>query len=221
MQAPDQGPIGRFGQQLSDYLPALTGGLVVLGLGIVTGWILKRIVVRVLIWLRLDRLGGRYGWRAAFGKGDVRAALYELVGSVAMALAVLVFLENALQIWGLTVLAQQVDQIISYVPNLVLAALIIGLGLVLVNTLAERVEDALEEEDAPHPRLLARILKAALMAIIIALGLWQLNFAREIVLAAFLIGFGAIGVAFAMAVGLGSARAVQGGWDALFKRRKD
>ena len=59
------------------------------------------------------------------------------------------------------------------------------------------------------------------MAIIIALGLWQLNFAREIVLAAFLIGFGAIGVAFAMAVGLGSARAVQGGWDALFKKRKD
>ncbi len=221
MQTPTQGPLTRFGQQLSDYLPTLAGGLVVLGLGVATGWVVKRVVVRVLIWLRLDRLGGRYGWRAAFGKGDVRAALYELLGSLAMVLVVLVFLDNALQIWGLTVLAQQVDQIISYVPNLALAALIVGVGLLLVNTLAERVEDALADEDAPHPRLLARIFKAALMAIIIALGLWQLNLAREIVFAAFLIGFGAIGIAFAMAVGLGSARAVQGGWDALFKRRKD
>ncbi|MDH3455992.1 MAG: hypothetical protein OER90_04050, partial [Gemmatimonadota bacterium] len=41
---------------------------------------------------------------------------------------------------------------------------------------------------------------------------------REIVLAAFLITFGAIGVAFAVAVGLGSARAIQRGWESLFDR---
>ncbi|MGE0040081.1 MAG: hypothetical protein AB7H88_12260 [Vicinamibacterales bacterium] len=52
-----------------------------------------------------------------------------------------------------------------------------------------------------------------------ALALWQLNFAREIVYAAFVIGFGAFGVAFALAVGLGAGRALQSGLEALVKKR--
>jgi hypothetical protein len=54
-----------------------------------------------------------------------------------------------------------------------------------------------------------------------ALALWQAAFAREIVLAAFLISFGAIGVAFAVAVGLGSAKAIQRVWEGLFEKSKE
>ena len=54
-----------------------------------------------------------------------------------------------------------------------------------------------------------------------ALALWELAFAREIVLAGFLMTFGAIGIAFAIAVGVGSARAVQKGWEALLEKRKE
>jgi amino acid transporter len=72
----------------------------------------------------------------------------------------------------------------------------------------------------PYTPIVARGLKAALLAIVGALGLWQLDFAREIVMAAFIISFGAAGVAFAVAVGLGSARAIQHGWEVLFEKRK-
>ena len=222
MQTPQStGPFAEFNQQVLDYLPTLAGGLVVLVLGVVAGWLAKRAAIRVLILLRLDRLATRVGWRAAFGKGDVRAALYNLLGSLAMAVVILVFLENALEIWGLTVLSSMIDALVLYLPNLALVALIATVGLLLTNSAASRVENALEEEQAPHPRLAARIFKAAMLAIVVALALWQLNFAREIVLAAFLISFGAIGVAFAVAVGLGSARAIQSGWEALVQRRKE
>lgn len=40
-------------------------------------------------------------------------------------------------------------------------------------------------------------------------------------LAGFLIAFGSIGVAFALAAGLGSAKAIQRSWDALFDRTED
>jgi hypothetical protein len=63
--------------------------------------------------------------------------------------------------------------------------------------------------------------KAALLAVVGALALWELNFAREIVLAAFLIGFGAIGVAFALAVGIGTAQAIRHGWEQLVRSRRD
>lgn len=220
MQEHDTGPLAEFVRRVSDYLPTLAGGLLVLGLGVAAGWVAKRLVVRILIWLRLDRLGGRVGWRAAMGKGDVRAALYNLVGNVVFVIIVLVFLDNALQIWGLTVLSRTIDSAVFYLPNLALVALLAGVGILVADLLSRRLEAALEEEELEHARLVAKLFKGVLLAIVGALALWQLDFAREIVLAAFLIAFGAVGVAFAVALGLGSARAVQHGWESLFEKKK-
>ncbi len=220
MQTPEPSPQIELSQRFTDYLPTLFGGAVVLALGVAAGWVAKRALIRILIWLRLDRLGGRYGWRAAFGKGDVRAALYEVLGTIAMALVSLVFLEEALQIWGLVGLAEVIDRFILYVPNLALVGLIVGAGWWLATTLAARVEDALEEEEIAKAQLLAKALKGAMLAVVGALALWQLNLAREVVFVAFLIAFGAMGVAFALAVGLGAAKAVQRGLESLFKTQE-
>ncbi len=138
-----------------------------------------------------------------------------------MVLVILVFLDNALQLWGLEVLSRLIDALLVYLPNLALVALIAVVGLFLANTLANRAEDALEEEEITYARLIGKILKGALLSVVGALALWQLNFARQIVLAAFLIAFGAIGVAFALAVGIGAAQAIRRALDGLFERKKE
>ncbi len=221
MQTATTTTFSNFQGRLTEYLPTLAAGLFVVALGLLAGWLVKRAVVRGLLWLRLDRIGGRHAWRAAFRKGDVRSALYNVVGNVAMALVVLIFVENAAQIWGLDVVGRLIDGLLVYLPNLALVMLIVGVGVLLSNTVASRVEAALEEEELAHPRLVATAVKGSLMAIVGALALWQLNFARQIVLSAFLIAFGAIGVAFALAVGIGGARALQRGLEGMFDRKKD
>jgi len=221
MQAQPSGPLSELFQQLSSFLPALTAGLLVIVLGLIVGWLAKRAVVRVLVWLRLDRLAGRAGWRAAFGKGDVRAALYDLAGNLVGAGILLVFLDDAMNRLGLTVLSRYIENIVLYLPNLVLVAIIVTIGLTLSNGLAERLEDALEEEGLAHARLVRKIVKGALIAVVVALGLWQLHFAREIVLAAFLISFGSIGIAFALAAGIGTARAIEQGLGNLIRKKRD
>lgn len=220
MQAQNPQPLTELVHRLSDYLPTLAAGLVVLLLGLGAGWVVKRVVVRVLVWLRLDRLAGRVGWRAAFGKGDVRAALYGGLGNVAMAVVVLFFVDDALKRLGLTVIARVIDAFVFYLPNLALVALIVAVGLVIANAVSHRVAEGLEEEGFAQARLMAKTLKGALLTVVGVLALWQLEFARQIVLAAFLIAFGSLGVAFALAVGLGSAKALDRGWDALFEKRK-
>jgi hypothetical protein len=215
------GQLVRFSDQVFAYLPTLAAGLAVTALGVAAGWIAKRVVTRAMVWLRLDRLGGRRGWRAAFGKGDVRAALYDLVGNIAMVAVILIFVDNALEIWGLEVLRQLVDRTVTYVPNLALVALIVGAGFLLANIAGDRVANALDEEGFQRARFLGRLVKAVLQAIVIALAVWQIGFAREIVLAAFLTTFGAIGVAFALAVGIGGARSLQRGLDRFFGREKE
>jgi hypothetical protein len=207
-------------RRFMDYLPTLAAGLLVLGLGFAIGWLAKRALVRILVWLRLDRLAGRVGWRSAFGKGDVRAALYDLLGTLAFVVVVLVFLDNALTIWGLAVLSRLIDSFVVALPRLALAALIVAAGIAVASAAAQRVEDALEEEEVGYARLLAKGLKAVLLAVVAALALWELDLARQIVLSGFVIAFGAMGVAFALSLGLGSARAIQRGWEELFEKRK-
>jgi Mechanosensitive ion channel, conserved TM helix len=214
-------PLGALVQRFTDYFPTLAAGLLVLALGLVLGWLAKRAVIRILIWLRLDRLAGRVGWRSAFGKGDARAALYDLLGNAALLLVVLVFLDNALTIWGLAVLSRLLDTIVFSLPRIALAGLIVTVGVAVSNVAAERAQDALEDEGLAHAGVLAKALKAMLLAVVAALGLWELNFARQIVLSGFIIAFGAMGIAFALSVGLGSSRAIQRAWDELFQNRKD
>jgi RsiW-degrading membrane proteinase PrsW (M82 family) len=113
------------------------------------------------------------------------------------------------------------EQVLVYLPTLVLSGIIVGLGLALGSAVARRVEQTLDREGAPRAALMGGLAKAAILAVVGALALWELNFGREIVLAAFLIGFGAIGVAFALAVGLGTASAIRAGWEIMLQRNKD
>jgi Mechanosensitive ion channel, conserved TM helix len=216
----DQSPLADFLRQFSAFLPSLAAGALVLVLGVVAGWLVKRALVQLLVWLRLDRLSGRSAWRSAFGKGDVRATLYDALGTIAMALTILLFAEDALKRWGLSAISDFVAGLLAYLPNLVVAGLIAGAGAAVANVLGGRVERTLAEEGLVHARLLAKSFKSALLAVVGALALWQLQFARQVVLSGFLILFGAFGVAFALAVGLGSAKAIQKSWESLLERRR-
>ena len=185
------------------------------------GWLAKRAVVRTLVWLRLDRLAGRVGWRAGLARGDVRAALYNAIGGVVMLVVVLIFVDDALNRWGLTALSRIIDALVFYLPNLALVALVLGIGIAVSNGLSDRVAETLEQEGVPRGRLIGKCFKAALLAVVTALALWQLHFAREIVLSAFVICFGSIGVAFAMGAGLGTSRAIERGLSQVFHKQRD
>ena len=214
-------PLAALWDQIQAFLPTLAAGLLVLALGVFVGWIAKRGVIRLLIWLRLDRLAGRAGWRAAFGKGDVRSTLYNLAGNVTMILIVLVFLDDTLERWNLLALSRLIDNVVFYVPNVALAGILLGIGLAAANALESRLLDVLEEEGVARAKLIAMVVKACMVGIVVAIILWQLRLAREMVMAAFLIGFGAVGIAFALAIGLGSYRAIERGLGSFFKKNDD
>jgi len=222
MQLQTETSLDQFGRTVVEYMPTLLAGSLVVLAGLAAGWLLKRAVVRALVMMRLDRLGGaRSAWRQAVGKGDVRAALYDAVGTVAGAILFLVFLDNALEIWGLVVLARLVDRLIVYLPTLGLALVIAWIGVAVTDVLARRMEAVLLREQVPRAALLVGLARSAFLFVVGALALWELDFAREIVLAAFLIAFGAIGVAFALGVGIGSARAIQDVLASLLSGRDD
>jgi hypothetical protein len=203
------------------YLPSLLAGLVVVLLGGLAAWLTAKIVVRLLVWLRLDRVAQRLGWGGGMEKGDVRHALFDLVGTLAGGLVFLVFLDNALVIWRLTVLSRLLERIVLLVPSLLLATVIMTVGWITATAVANGARRALYEEGIERASLISRLVRSAVLVLAAAMALDQLGLAPKIIASAFLIAFGALALTFVLAVGLGSRHAVEQMWEELFARRRD
>jgi hypothetical protein len=206
---------------LAGYLPTLLAGFIVLVLGAVVAWIVAKLTVRILIFLRLDRVVTRMGWGRALEKGDVRHSLFGLLGTVMGVLLFLVFFENAVVIWKLTVLSQLLEKLVLLIPQLIIAILILLIGWSIATAASRAAHRALVQEEFERARLAGRIVYGAILVLASAIALVELDIAVGIVTGAFLIAFGALALGFVLAFGLGSKRAVELMWEERFRRRKE
>jgi len=206
---------------LVGYVPTLFAGFVVLLVGAVLSWLVSKLVVRVLIFLRLDRVVVRLGWGRALEKGDVRHSLFGLIGTVCGVFLFLVFLDNAMLIWKLTVLSQLLERFVQTIPDLITAGIIFLVGAGAAGAASRAVQRALYQEEFERARLVGRIVRAAILVVASAVALVELQVAASIVTGAFLIAFGALALGFVLAFGLGSKRAVEMMWEERFRRREE
>jgi len=206
---------------LVGFLPTLLAGLMVLILGTAVAWVVAKLVVRVLIFLRVDRVVVRLGWGRALAKGDVRHSLFGLIGTVCGVLLFLVFLDNAVVIWKLTVLSQLLEKLVLLIPQLISAALVLLIGWGVASAASRAVQRMLVQEEFERARLAGRIAQAAILVAVCAIALVELDLAVTIVTGAFLIAFGALALCFVLAFGLGSKRAIERMWEERFRSRQE
>lgn len=220
----DQKPIESVQDVMSNivnYLPSLFAGLVVLVLGALAAWIVSKLIVRVLIFLRLDRVVTRLGWGRALEKGDVRHSLFGLLGTVCGVILFLVFLENAMLLWKLTVLSELLERFVQLIPRLITAAIMLLVGWGIAGVVSRAVQRGLIQEEFERARLVSRIVRSAILVVTCAIALVELEVAVAIVTGAFLIAFGALALGFVLAFGLGSKRAVEMMWEQRFRHKRD
>ena len=203
------------------YLPTLFAGFVVLVVGAGVAWLISKLVVRVLLFLRLDRVVARLGWGRALEKGDVRHSLFGFVGTIVGLFVFLVFLENAILIWKLTVLSELLEKLVGLIPQLITAGIILLVGWGVAAAVSRAVLRALYQEEFDRARLVAKLVRAAILVFTCAIALVELDIAVAIVTGAFLIAFGALALGFALAFGLGSKRAVETMWEKRLSPPKD
>ena len=172
-------------EKIIGYLPNLFAGLVLIGVGWLLGWVVKRVVVQLCALLRLDRLVRRFRWGESFSKGDLRYAFFNWVGNLASFVVFLIFLHAALASMQLTMLSNLIEKGVLFVPKLLISLLIVGLGWMIAGWVAVTVQKGLTKEDIPRATLIARFLKSMLLLFFSAMALTELDIAREIVIIGF------------------------------------
>ena len=193
MNSPLQNALSSFTGQLLAYLPNLVAGIVLIGLGMLLGWVVKRIVIHVLAMLRVDRFARRFKWGTGFTRADVRYALFEFFGNVIFLIVFLVFLYAALEAMQLRVLSSVIEHGVLFVPKLIIALLIFGFGWVVAGWIAGQVQQALAKEEVPRATLIAQFVKTFLLIFFSAMALTEIDIAREIVIIGFSVTFITLG----------------------------
>jgi len=195
-------------EKLIAYLPNLVAGIVLIAIGWFLGWLVKRIGVQVLLVLRLDRLLRRFKWGTGFAKADVRYAFAEFVGNGAFLIVFLILLNASLEALQLTMISDVLRQGVLFIPKIIVAAVILGLGWLLAGWIAGTIQRALTKEDVPRATLIARFTKVVIMLFFSAMALTELDIAREIVVIGFSVTIITLGVLVIVMTSIGGKRFV-------------
>jgi hypothetical protein len=167
------------------YLPSLLAGILLIIIGWIAGWLIKKVLVQLSILLRIDRFLRRSRWEADFAKADVRYGLYNLIGNIGYALVFLLFLDNALIAWKLNMLSDLLSKGILFLPKLIIAAAIFSLGWLLAFWVEKSMLKILYREEIPRASLISKFIKIILILFFSAIALVEIDVAREIVIIGF------------------------------------
>ena len=211
-----------FSEVFGELIPALLGALIIVFAGYLLAKVLERLVDRGLKRVGLNNMLARGGVMEAVERSGAHfnptRVLSNLVFWLVM-FAVILVAANAL---GLESLASVFGELVSYIPSVIAAIVIILVGIVLGQFVGGLIAAS---AGALHGgRALARVGSSGVILLAVFMALQELGIATEIVTTAFAILFGAIALALALAFGLGSrelAGEIMREWYERYKQERD
>ncbi len=190
-------------QRLALVTPRLVAFVTLLLLGWGVAAVSRRLTVRLLQAADLDARCGRWGLTATLRRGGIRESPAALIGRLVFWMIFVVALLMGIEALEMPATAGLVAAVLRFLPNLVVAALVMVVGWLLANFLAQAVLIGAVNAQVAGAPLIAGAVRWLLLVFAGAAALTQLGIAREMVLLAFGIAFGGTVLALALAFGLG------------------
>jgi hypothetical protein len=192
-----------FWTQLATYVPQLIGGLVLL----FVGWIVARLarsgVVQLLKIVHFDVLAEKSGVEAFLKQGNLEVSLASMLASLVYWILILVVLVTVSNSLGLHMVADLFNKVVLYIPNVIVSILVLVFGSLLARVVNRLIFAYFNNIGVEGALTLSTFAEYAVLIFVLFVALEQLQIGTQLLTAAFQIGFGAIGLALALAFGLG------------------
>lgn len=211
-----------FGEVFGELIPALLGALIIVFAGYLLAKVLERIVDRALRRIGLNNMLARGGVMAAVERSGAHLNPTRVLSNLVFWLVMFAVILVAANALGLESLASVFGELVSYIPSVIAAIVIILVGIVLGQFVGGLIAAS---AGALHGgRALARVGSGGVILLAVFMALQELGIATDIVTTAFAILFGAIALAIALAFGLGNrdlAGEITREWYARYKKERD
>jgi hypothetical protein len=191
------------GERVGAIVPALLVLFVLLGLGLLLGWLVRTLITRIARAVGVDSHLERWGVAASLRRSGIRRTPADVLGIVSFWAIFVLFASVAVDSLALPGAPGATAFIVNFLPPLFAAVLMLVVGWLVANFLSQGLLIAAVNARVPEARLLARAAHWAVVLFAGATALTHLGIGKEMVLVAFGITFGGLVFALALAFGLG------------------
>lgn len=192
-----------FVTKIAVFLPNLLFSVGIIFIGWIVCNVIKRIVVRVLRLCQFDALADRAGIKQALDRGGIKQSASDLVGLLVFWFLFLIAIVTTLETLNLSGATDTLHTIYLYIPKIVAALVTLILGLYFANFLESVTRTSCANAGLAQAAAIGRAAYLGTTIFVIAGILEILDIASEIVIWAFILVFGAVCLALALAFGLG------------------
>jgi hypothetical protein len=195
-------------------IPQVIGALLIIIIGWIVAGVLARLTTEVLRRAGADRLFAEHG-SEVYGAQRSRIKPSLVAGELVKWLVRIIFVVAAANVLGMTQVSELLNQILLWIPNLIVAAVILLLAPLLARFVRGAIEVGAGQMGFTNAPLLGRIAEAAIVAFAVVIAINQIGIASNLVDTLFVGLVGALALAFGLAFGLGGrdvAAQITQGW---------
>lgn len=186
------------------FLPLFLGALLVFIIGWIIAIAVGNLAERILKALKVNDAFDRIaGLRAAMHRAGLELNVAGFVGGLVKWFLLIVALLAASDILGLAGVSAFLNRVIAYLPNIVVAALIVVIGILFGNFVSRVTKAAAEAAKMPHGNTAAAVVKWAIYVFTFLATLLQLQIAEVLIQTLFTAFAAMLAIAGGLAFGLG------------------
>jgi hypothetical protein len=186
---------------IADFLPRFVVMLVIILVGLLIAFLLRYFLRLMLHPTRLDRISEEAGASHVLRRAAL-PSMTELLSRVLFWVTLLGFTLLGISVLGIPELQEQISRLFQLLPQLFVAIVILLAGVLVAKFLSRAALLGAVNAGYRSPKIWSGATRSAILILCISMALEQVGLAREIVVAAFSIAFGAVMLALALAFGL-------------------
>lgn len=190
-------------QNFLNFIPLLIVAIIVF----VIGWFIAlgvgKLVTEVLKRIKFNQLFEKEAWRSVLERAEIKIDASAFIGAIVRWILVILFLLIAVEILGLVEFTEFLRSVLAYLPNVIVAALIFVVTVILVDIVEKIVRVSVESIKVGYGHLVSVIVKWSIWIFAVLAILHQLGIARPFMETLFTGLVGMLVIAFGLAFGLG------------------
>ncbi len=165
-------------QGFLSFIPVLLGTIIVF----VIGWFISvgvgKLITEILKRIKFNQIFERGGWKGALEKAEIKVDPSGFIGAIVKWILVIVFLLAAVEILGLIQFAGFLKSVLAYLPNVIVAALIFVVTVILVDIVEKVVRVAVEGIKVGYGAMVSAVIKWSIWVFALLAILYQLGIAK-------------------------------------------
>lgn len=167
--------------KMVNFLPNIISALTVLIIGLFIAKFFAKFITRTLKYLYLDKAMESLGLKEGLEKTGIKIDVSKIVGIIVKWFFIIVFLVAAADILKFTQITEFLNKVLLYIPNVVIAVVILVLGVIFANFIHGLVKTSIHVVQLEAANIIASVAKWSILVFTFMAALVQLNIAAELV----------------------------------------